>query len=183
LHSPLSSPHDVIKATPFTGTFTTAAFDRSSFRLFEASPYRAASKGPPSSFVQHGAVAPSCHKPSRPGGFHPEALTEPCVTVSRHTARAILEGCRPPPQSVGSSRRRLTKWTMTRMARPLRSTDITPLPRYYESVRPCPAYRYFRPRGAAACAFSLITAEQVLKFRTKAQVRVTPPVHRTPHGQ
>jgi hypothetical protein len=27
--------------------------------------------------------------PSRPGDFHPEALTEPCVTVSRHTARAI----------------------------------------------------------------------------------------------
>jgi hypothetical protein len=27
--------------------------------------------------------------PSRPGEFHPEALTEPCVTVSRHTARAI----------------------------------------------------------------------------------------------
>ena len=28
--------------------------------------------------------------PSRPGGFHPEPLTDPCVTVSRHTARAIL---------------------------------------------------------------------------------------------
>jgi hypothetical protein len=27
--------------------------------------------------------------PSRPGEFHPEALTEPCVTVSSHTARAI----------------------------------------------------------------------------------------------
>ena len=27
--------------------------------------------------------------PSRPGDFHPEALTDPCMTVSRHTARAI----------------------------------------------------------------------------------------------
>jgi hypothetical protein len=27
--------------------------------------------------------------PSRPGEFHPEALTDPCMTVSRHTARAI----------------------------------------------------------------------------------------------
>jgi len=27
--------------------------------------------------------------PSRPGEFHPEALTEPCVTISCHTARAI----------------------------------------------------------------------------------------------
>src|SRR5260221_970657 len=39
-----------------TGTFTTAAFDRSSFRQFGASPYRATPKGPPSSFAQHGAV-------------------------------------------------------------------------------------------------------------------------------
>jgi hypothetical protein len=26
--------------------------------------------------------------PSRPGEFHPEPLTEPCLTVSSHTARA-----------------------------------------------------------------------------------------------
>jgi hypothetical protein len=70
-----------------------------------------------------------------------------------------------------------------RMACPLRSMGITPLHRYYRTVRPCPTDQYFRPRGAAACAFSLITAEQVLKFRTRAQARVTPPVPRTPHGQ
>ena len=34
---------------------------------------------------------------------------------------------------------------------------------------------YFRPRGISACAFSLAIANQVLKFRTKAQTRVTPP--------
>src|SRR5712691_10176122 len=28
-------------------------------------------------------------RPSRPGEFHPEPLTEPCMTVSSHTARAI----------------------------------------------------------------------------------------------
>ena len=39
------------------------------------------------------------------------------------------------------------------------------------AVRPCPAARYFRPHGAAACAFSLSTAEQVLKFRTRAQAK------------
>jgi len=27
-------------------------------------------------------------RPSRPGRFHPEPLTDPCVTVSSHTARA-----------------------------------------------------------------------------------------------
>src|SRR5437870_8471929 len=33
--------------------------------------------------------------PSRPGEFHPEPLTEPCVTISRHTARAIHRGLPP----------------------------------------------------------------------------------------
>jgi hypothetical protein len=32
-------------------------------------------------------------------------------------------------------------------------------------------------------AFSLGIAGQVLTFRTKARMRVTPPPHRTPHGQ
>jgi hypothetical protein len=41
---------------------------------------------------------------------------------------------------------------------PLRSAGVTPLPRYYETVRPYPADQYFRPRGASACAFSLSTA-------------------------
>src|SRR5712691_4483970 len=45
--------------TPFTITFTTAAFDRSSLWRFEAFPYRAAPKGLPSSLTQHGACAPS----------------------------------------------------------------------------------------------------------------------------
>jgi hypothetical protein len=70
-----------------------------------------------------------------------------------------------------------------RVTCPLRSTGITPLPRYYEAVRPWLAHWYFRPHGASACAFSLTIANQVLKFRTKAQTRVTPPVHRTSHGQ
>ena len=43
----------------FSITFTTAAFDRSSLWQFEASPYRAASKGLPSSFVQQDAFASS----------------------------------------------------------------------------------------------------------------------------
>jgi hypothetical protein len=44
-----------------TMTLTTAAFDRSSSWLFEASPYKATPKGPPSSLIQHGAFAPSWH--------------------------------------------------------------------------------------------------------------------------
>jgi Putative transposase len=43
----------------FSITFTTAAFDRSSLWLFEASPYRATPKGEPSYLVQHDAFASS----------------------------------------------------------------------------------------------------------------------------
>ena len=66
---------------------------------------------------------------------------------------------------------------------PLRSTGITPLPRYYGAVRPCPPHRYFRPCRFAACTFSLGIVGQVLKFRTRARMRVMPPIHRTPRGQ
>src|ERR1700682_1574162 len=48
--------------------------------------------------------------PSRPGEFHPEPLTDPCLTVSRHTARAIHESCRPPPKPAGSSCRQLAHY-------------------------------------------------------------------------
>ena len=65
----------------------------------------------------------------------------------------------------------------------LRSTGITPFHHYYGAVRAWSAHRYIQPRGASACAFSLNITEQVLKFRTKARIRVMPPEHRTPHGQ
>src|SRR6516225_7025718 len=61
--------------------------------------------------------------------------------------------------------------------------SITLLLRYYGVVRPWLPRRYFRPHGSPACTFSLTIASQVLKFRTKAQMRFTPPIHRTPHGQ
>src|SRR5262252_6649276 len=69
------------------------------------------------------------------------------------------------------------------MTCPLRSAGITLLQHYYEAVRPSPAHRYFRPRGVSVCAFSLGITGQVLKFRRRARMRVTPPLHRTPHGQ
>src|SRR5580700_11287880 len=43
----------MIQSRLLTGTFTTAAFGRSSFRPFEASPHKAAPKDLPPSFVQH----------------------------------------------------------------------------------------------------------------------------------
>ena len=63
------------------------------------------------------------------------------------------------------------------------STGITPFHRSYEAVRPWSVHRYFRPRGSSTCAFSLSITDPVLKFRTKARIRVMPPERRTPHGQ
>src|ERR1017187_2053639 len=121
--------------------------------------------------------------PSRPGDFHPEALTDPDVNLPIHPARTTLKGCRLPPSPASSSGYPLTHKVATRVTCPLPSTAITPFPRYYGAVRPWPALRYFRPRGATAWAFSLTIPGQVLKFRTKARMRVTPPVHRTPQDQ
>src|SRR3984893_845277 len=42
--------------------------------------------------------------PSRPGEFHPEPLTDPDVTLSRHPARAIARRLPPSAEPSGSSR-------------------------------------------------------------------------------
>ena len=50
------------------------------------------------------AAAPlTSAKPNRPGEFHPEPLTVPCATISRHSACAIPESRRPPRKPAGSS--------------------------------------------------------------------------------
>ena len=50
------------------------------------------------------------NQPSRPGEFHSEPFTDPCLTVSGHTARATHEGCRPPSKPAGSCCRQLTHY-------------------------------------------------------------------------
>jgi hypothetical protein len=56
----LSNPHMTwLIPRLLTITFTTAAFGRSSLWQFEASSYKTAPKGPPSSLVQHDALASS----------------------------------------------------------------------------------------------------------------------------
>src|SRR6202035_4478630 len=85
-------------------------------------------------------------RPSRPGEFHPEPLTDSGLDTlassgSCHRAKAAafrreLELLLLPVGSLPTS-----------VACPLRSTGITPLPHYYGAVRPSPAHRYFRPRG------------------------------------
>src|SRR5271169_6491950 len=87
-----------------------------------------------------------CALPSRPREFHHEPLTDSGLDTlassgSCHRAKAAAFHW-----TSGSSRCRLTraKW---RWPAPFAPRALHPLPRYYEAVRPCPAHRYFRPRG------------------------------------
>src|SRR5216683_1802785 len=91
--------------------------------------------------------------PSRPREFHPEPLTDPYVNLSIHTARVTARRLPPSAEISGSSRFDPVGPSSTAMTRPLCSTGITPLRRYYGAVRPSPAHRYFRPRGWSRLCF------------------------------
>ena len=123
-------------------------------------------------------------RPSRPEDLHPEPLTD-----SGHKPLDLSGSCHPLKAAAFHRDRRvppvspLTLLIATRVTCSLRSSGITPFPRYYRAVRPWVTHRYFRTRGSSTCAFSLSIASQVLKFRTKARTRFTPPLHRTPHSQ
>jgi len=73
--------------------------------------------------------------PSRPGEFHPEPLTDPDLTLSRHPARAT-------ETKAAAFRRELELLLLpvgplpTSVTCPLCSTGITPLHHYYGAVRP-----------------------------------------------
>jgi len=122
--------------------------------------------------------------PSRPGEFHPKPLTDPDLTLSRHPARAIARRLPPSiehrvPPGVGWTQHQLTraKWRWPAPFAP------RALPRFITTTKQsAPGQRIgtFGLTVGAACAFSLSIADQVLKFRTKARNRVTPPKHRTP---
>ena len=115
--------------------------------------------------------------PGRPGEFRPEPPTDPDVNLSIHPARATLKkaaACHHDKEFLRLPVDSILTWVACR----LRSTGITPLLRYYAAVRPWPVRQYFRPRGSSTCAFSLGITGPVLKFHTKARIRVTPPMHR-----
>jgi hypothetical protein len=111
--------------------------------------------------------------PSRPGEFHPEPLTQPDLTLSRHPAHATarrlppsiehrvppVAGC-PEPNGDGplpSLRGHYTRFIAT-------------------TKRSAPARRIgtFGLAVGAACAFSLGIADQVLTFRTRAWLSFAP---------
>ena len=79
------------------------------------------------------------------------------MNVSAHPAPIIQPGTTGFVSTIGSSPFRLTH-AQDRMTQPLRSTDITPLQRYYELLRPGAAHRYSGSRGVTHLSFSLSIA-------------------------
>src|ERR1700720_1664919 len=84
--------------------------------------------------------------PSRPGEFHPEPLTDPDLTLTRHPARAIARRLPPSVENWSSSCCQLAR-SQRRCPAPFAPRALHPLRHYYRAVRPSPAHRYFRPRG------------------------------------
>jgi len=77
----------------------------------------------------YGALAP-LSSPGRPGEFHPESPTDPDVNLSIHPARATPRK----PTGFRQDKKFLrfpVDSTLTWVTCSLRSTDITPLLRYY----------------------------------------------------
>jgi hypothetical protein len=77
---------------------------------------------------------PSTRMPSRPGEFHPEPLTDPDLTLSRHPARATARRL-PPSIEYGFLPLPVDPISKA-MTRSLRSTGISPLQRYKETDSP-----------------------------------------------
>ena len=90
-------------------------------------------------------MAASTRMPSRPGEFHPEPLTDPDVTLSRHPARATARRLPPSVENWSSPCCQLAR--SQRRPAPFAPRALHPLRHYYRAVRPSPAHRYFRPRG------------------------------------
>src|ERR1700757_4713477 len=97
--------------------------------------------------------------PSRPGEFHPEPLTDPDLTLSRHPARAIARRLPPSiehrvPPGVGWTQHQLTraKWRWPAPFAP------RALPRFITTAKQSAPSRRIGTFGLAvgtACTFSL----------------------------
>src|SRR5271166_2113230 len=120
--------------------------------------------------------------PSRPGEFHPEPLTDPDLTLSRHPARAT--------ETKAAAFRQELELILSPVGS-LSASVTCPfapraLPRFITTTGQSAPGRRIGTYGlavSAACAFSLGIVGQVLKFHAKARMKVTPPTHRTPYGQ
>ena len=118
--------------------------------------------------VGPGSFTPS---PSQNSGLEPLDSSGSCHPMR---AAALRQNRRAPP---------VTSWPImvsTWIACPLRSTDITPLQRYYRAVRPSASHPYCRPRGSIHLWLLRYHRCRGLMFHTTASSRFRPPVCRMP---
>jgi hypothetical protein len=118
-----------------------------------------------------------------PGNFTPSRSQIPDVNLSIHSAR-VPRG-RLPPSVETSAFLRLPVDPIDLDARDLPPSlhGNCPGSSLLRSSPSLAAHPYFRPHGAADCAFSFSITDKVLEFRSKARSRVMPFLHRTPHSQ
>jgi hypothetical protein len=104
-HAEHSHAHVTLRRSERTYSVVCAFPDKSWYPLMDLSRNHAERKTPRTKSKRARDFADPLRSsaPSRPGEFRPEPLTDPCLTVSHHTARAIPESCRPPPEPAGSS--------------------------------------------------------------------------------
>ena len=123
-------------------------------------------------------------KSSSPGEFHPQALTDPDVTVSRHPALII--------QLPSSSNLALPLWLLPSLVdQKIRPDDPTPsLHLHYRDFNtttswsvPVPCIGTLTLMRSSHLSFSLTSGRQVPTFHTRAWIKVTPLLCRTPLGQ
>src|SRR5271157_5953414 len=133
-----------------------------------------------------GPACPRAMLASRPGELHPEPLSEPYVRLSPHTApiRRTRPQARPRfAAHTASSRCRLSGDAATR-SNPFAPAPLQNLHRYYGSVRPSASLRY--SRLVVFLPLVLLPwhrSDWFLQFHTKACVRFTPPIRRSPPAQ
>jgi len=127
-----SSIVTVIRFPRIWGLFNSSYFHASTRHVSES----ARRPGRGNCRVGPGNCTPS---PSQNSGLEPLDSSGSCHPVR---AAALRRNRRAPP---------VASWPImasTWIACPLRSTEITPLPRYYQAVRPSASHPYSRPRGS-----------------------------------
>ena len=129
---------------------------------------------------QSGLLGPK--RPSSPGEFHPEPLTDPDLTLSRHPARATARRLPPSVENWSSSCCQLAR-SQRRWPAPFAPRALSRFNTTTGQSAPLRRISTFGLAVDAACAFSLGIAGQVLTFRTRARLSFAPPPCRMPLGQ
>ena len=119
---------------------------------------------------------------SSPGESHPQALTEPGVSLSTHPALHV-----PSPKSGlhYSEVPPISGWPISkfRHVTPFAPPPLQRLQHYYEVIRPCAPHRELHPYGSSTWIIPLPSERQVPTFHTKAWIMFTPPLCRPPPKQ